>query len=224
MVRVDGVVFYQIVNAAQAAYQVSDRVYAIQNLATTNIRSVMGAMVLDEVLAKRDIINAQLLRIIDEATTPWGVKVLRVEVKDISPPQDLVDARARQMKAERDKRAIILEAEGQRQAEILQAEGEKRAIILEAEGRKEAAFRDAEARERFAQAEAKATVVISEAINQGNMQAVNYLIAIKYMEAVNRLAISDNTKLMLMPLETSGIIGAIAGIKNIIKEASFGQK
>jgi regulator of protease activity HflC (stomatin/prohibitin superfamily) len=221
MVRVDGVVFYQIVSAAQAAYQVNDLVYAIQNLATTNIRSVMGAMVLDEVLAKRDVINAQLLRIIDDATTPWGVKVLRVEIKDISPPQDLVDAMARQMKAERDKRALILEAEGQRQAEILQAEGEKRAIILEAEGRKEAAFRDAEARERFAQAEARAMEVISEAIVRGNMQSVNYLIAIKYMEAVNRLATSENTKLMLMPLETAGVIGAVAGLKEIVKFATL---
>jgi len=219
MVRVDGVVFYQVINAAQAAYQVSNLTNAILNLTMTNVRSVMGAMLLDEVLSKRDII-----RIVDDATNPWGIKVLRIEIKDISPPQDLVDAMARQMKAERDKRALILEAEGQRQAEILQAEGEKQAVILEAEGRKEASFRDAEARERFAQAEAKATLVISEAIDHGNLQAVNYLIAIKYMEAVNRLATSENNKLMLMPLETSGLIGAIAGIKNIIKEASFGQK
>ncbi|HEW97628.1 MAG: SPFH/Band 7/PHB domain protein [Candidatus Parabeggiatoa sp. nov. 3] len=224
MVRVDGVVFYQVINAAQAAYQVSNLTNAILNLTMTNVRSVMGAMLLDEVLSKRDIINTQLLRIVDDATNPWGIKVLRIEIKDISPPQDLVDAMARQMKAERDKRALILEAEGQRQAEILQAEGEKQAVILEAEGRKEASFRDAEARERFAQAEAKATLVISEAIDHGNLQAVNYLIAIKYMEAVNRLATSENNKLMLMPLETSGLIGAIAGIKNIIKEASFGQK
>lgn len=224
MVRVDGVVFYQVINAAQAAYQVSNLTNAILNLTMTNIRNVMGAMLLDEVLSKRDIINTQLLRIVDDATNPWGIKVLRVEIKDIAPPQDLVDAMARQMKAEREKRALILEAEGQRQAEILQAEGEKQAVILEAEARKEASFRDAEARERFAQAEAKATEVISEAINHGNMQAVNYLIAIKYMEAVNRLATSENSKLMLMPLETSGIIGALAGIRNIIKEASFGQK
>ncbi len=224
MVRVDGVVFYQVINAAQAAYQVSNLTNAILNLTMTNIRSVMGAMLLDEVLSKRDIINTQLLRIVDDATNPWGIKVLRIEIKDIAPPQDLIDAMARQMKAEREKRALILEAEGRRQAEILQAEGEKQAVILEGEGRREASFRDAEARERFAQAEAKATEVISEAINHGNMQAINYLIAIKYMEAVNRLATSDNSKLMLMPLETSGIIGAIAGIKNIIKEASFGQK
>lgn len=224
MVRVDGVVFYQIINAAQAAYQVSDLINAILNLTMTNIRSVMGSMILDEVLSRRDHINSHLLRVVDDASTPWGVKVLRVEIKDIEPPQDLVEAMARQMKAERDKRASVLEAEGLRQSEILQAEGEKQAIILEAEGRKEAAFRDAEARERFAQAEAKATEVISEAINRGNLQAVNYLVAIKYMEAVNRLATSENLKLMLMPLETSGIIGAISGIKEIIKEASFGGK
>ena len=224
MVRADGVVFYQIINAAQAAYQVTDLINAIKNLAVTNIRTVMGSMVLDEVLSKRDVINSQLLRIIDDATNPWGVKVLRVEIKEIAPPQDLVDAMARQMKAERDKRANILEAEGLRQAEILQAEGEKQAVILEAEGRKIAAFRDAEARERFAQAEAKATEYISMAINKGNMQAVNYLIAIKYMGAVNNLAISDNTKLMLMPLETSGVIGALAGIKELIKAGTFPVK
>jgi len=221
LVRVDGVVFYQIINAAQAAYQVSNLTNAILNLTMTNIRSVLGAMILDEALSKRDIINAQLLKVVDDATNPWGVKVLRVEIKDIAPPQDLVDAMARQMKAERDKRAVILEAEGHRQAEILEAEGEKQAIILEAEGRKIAAFRDAEARERFAQAEAKATEVISEAIRNGEMQAVNYLIAIKYMGAVNNLAISDNTKLMLMPLETSGVIGALAGIKELIKAGTF---
>jgi len=221
IVRVDGVVFYQVVNAAQAAYQVNDLLVGIENLAITNIRSVIGSMVLDEVFSKRDNINSQLLQIIDNATHPWGVKVLRVELKDLTPSQELVDAMARQMKAERDKRALILEAEGYRQAEILQAEAEKRAMILEAEGRREAAFRDAEARERFAVAEAESTRVISEAIEQGNLQAINYLIAIKYMGAVNNLATSDNTKLMLMPLETSGVIGAIAGIKDIIKDASF---
>ncbi len=221
LVHVDGVVFYQIINAAQAAYQVSNLTNAILNLTITNIRSVLGSMILDEALSKRDIINTQLLKIVDDATNPWGVKVLRVEIKDIAPSQDLIDAMARQMKAEREKRAVILEAEGQRQAEILEAEGEKQAVILEAEGRKESAFRDAEARERFAQAEAKATEVISEAIRNGEMQAVNYLIAIKYMGAVNNLATADNTKLMLMPLETSGVIGALAGIKEIIKAGTF---
>ena len=224
IVHADGVVFYQIVNAAQAAYQINNLVNAIENIAITNLRSVMGSMALDEVLSKREIINRQLLKVVDEATTPWGVKVLRVEVKDISPPQDLVDAMGRQMKAERDKRALILEAEGYRRAEILRAEGEKQSMILEAEGRRESAFRDAEARERFAQAEAKATEVISEAIENGDMRAINYLIAIKYMGAVNRLATSENTKLLLMPLETSGIIGALSGIKEIIKEASFPRK
>ncbi len=224
IVHADGVVFYQIVNAAQAAYQINNLVNAIENIAITNLRSVMGSMALDEVLSKRDVINHQLLKVVDEATTPWGVKVLRVEVKDISPPKDLVDAMGRQMKAERDKRALILEAEGYRRAEILRAEGEKQAVILEAEGRREAAFRDAEARERFAQAEAKATEVISEAIENGDMRAINYLIAIKYMGSVNRLATSENTKLLLMPLETSGIIGALSGIKEIIKEASFPRK
>jgi regulator of protease activity HflC (stomatin/prohibitin superfamily) len=224
MVRADGVVFYQIINAAQAAYQVNGLVNALLNLTTTNIRNVMGSMSLDEVLSKRDAINLLLLRVVDDASIPWGVKVLRVEIKDISPPQDIVDSMARQMKAERDKRAIILEAEGRRQAEILEAEGEKQAIVLEAEGRKIAAFRDAEARERFAQAESKATEMLSAAINNGNLQALNYLIAIKYMGAINNLATSENTKLMLMPLETSGIIGALAGIKDIIKEASFGTR
>ncbi len=220
LVRVDGVVFHQIINAAQAAYQVNNLTDAIEYLAITHIRGVMGAMILDEVLSKRNHINAQLLEIVDAATNPWGVKVLRVEIKDIAPPQDLVEAMARQMKAERDKRALILEAEGQRQAEILQAEGEKQAVILEAEGRKEASFRDAEARERFAQAEAKAMEVISESIINGNMQAVNYLVAIKYMEAVNRLATSENNKLMLMPLETAGVIGAVSGIREIVKFAA----
>jgi len=224
MVHVDGVVFYQIVNAAQAAYQIRNLETGIENLAITNIRNVIGSMVLDEALSKRDVINAQLLQVIDDAAHPWGVKVLRVEIKDIAPPQDLVDAMARQMKAERDKRATILEAQAYRQAEILQAEGEKQAVILEAEARKLAAFRDAEARERFAQAEAKATDVISDAIEGGEIQAVNYLIAIKYMGAVNNLATSDNTNLLLMPLETSGIIGAVASIKDIIKGASFDKK
>ncbi|KHD05022.1 hypothetical protein PN36_18440 [Candidatus Thiomargarita nelsonii] len=217
MVHVDGVVFYQIVNAAQAAYQIRNLETGIENLAITNIRNVIGSMVLDEVLSKRDEINAELLQVIDDASHPWGVKVLRVEIKDIAPPQDLVDAMARQMKAERDKRATILEAQAYRQAEILQAEGEKQAVILEAEARKIAAYRDAEARERFAEAEAKATDVISDAIESGEIQAVNYLIAIKYMGAVNNLATSENTNLLLMPLETSGIIGAVASLKDIIK-------
>ncbi len=221
MVHVDGVVFYQIVNAAQAAYQINNLLLGIENLAITNLRSVIGAMILDDVLSKRDNINTQLLQIIDNATHPWGVKILRVEMKDLIPSQELVDAMARQMKAERDKRATILEAQGYRQAEILQAEAEKRATILEAEGRREAAYRDAESRERFGEAEATATRVISKSIANGTLLAVNYLIAIKYMGAVNNLATSENNKLMLMQLETAGVIGAIAGIKDIIKNASF---
>jgi regulator of protease activity HflC (stomatin/prohibitin superfamily) len=223
-VHVDGVVFYQVVNAAQAAYQIRNFQRGIENLAITNIRSVIGSMVLDEVLSKRNAINTHLLQVIDNASYPWGIKVLRVEIKDIAPPQDLVNAMARQMKAERDKRAIILEAQGYRQAEILQAEGEKQAVILEAEARKIAAFRDAEARERFAQAESKAINTISLAIRSGNLKAVNYLIAIRYMGSVNRLATSENPKLLLMPLETAGIIGALGGIKDIIKDAAFGKK
>jgi regulator of protease activity HflC (stomatin/prohibitin superfamily) len=220
-VTVDGIVFFQIFDPAKATYEVNQLELAISNLTMTNLRSVCGSMELDELLSKRDQIGGRILSIVDEATNPWGVKVLRVEIKDIAPPQDLVEAMARQMKAERDRRAVILEAEGHRQAEILQAEGEKQAIILEAEGRRQAAFLDAEARERFAKAEAKSTEVISEAINNGNMQAVNYLIAIKYMGAVNRLATSENTKLLLMPLETAGIIGALAGIKEVIKAGTF---
>jgi len=223
-VHADGVVFYQIINAAQAAYQIRNFESGIENLAISNLRSVIGSMVLDEVLSKRNVINAHLLRVIDDASQPWGLKILRVDIKDITPPQDLVDAMGRQMKAERDKRALILEAEAYRQAEILQAEGERQAVILEAEARKNAAFRDAEARERFAQAEGKAIKAISVAVNHGNLQAVNYLIAIRYMGAVNRLAASENHKLLLMPLETAGIIGALGGIKDIIKNAAFAKK
>ncbi len=219
MVRVDGVVFFQILNAAQAAYEVNNLHRATLNLTMTNIRTVMGSMDLDELLSKRDQINAQLLHVVDEATGPWGVKVTRIEIKDITPPRDLVDAMARQMKAERDKRATILEAEGEKQAEILRADGEKQAAILEAEGRKEAAFRDAEARERLAQAEAKATTDVSKAIATGDIQAINYFVATKYVEALKDIASSDNQKLVLMPLEAGNVIGALAGITEIAKEA-----
>jgi regulator of protease activity HflC (stomatin/prohibitin superfamily) len=219
MVTVDGVVFFQIVNAAEAAYQVNNLMNAILNLTMTNIRSVMGSMDLDELLSKRDEINQRLLQVVDDATNPWGVKVLRVEIKDISPPKDLVEAMARQMKAERDKRANILEAEGKRQAEILRAEGEKQAVILEADGRKEAAFRDAQARERLAEAEAKATMLVSEAIAQGNLQAVNYFVAQKYVEALKSVASADNQKVIFMPLEASSVISAIGGISELAKEA-----
>lgn len=222
MVRVDGVVFFQVLNAAQAAYEVNNLTRAILNLTMTNIRTVMGSMDLDQLLSQRDTINAQLLQVVDEATSPWGVKVTRIEIKDISPPKDLVDSMARQMKAEREKRANILEAEGFKQAEILKADGEKRAAILEAEGRKESAFRDAEARERQAEAEAKATTDVSNAIASGDIQAVNYFVATKYVEALKDIASAPNTKVVLMPLEASSVIGSIAGIAEIAKE-TFGK-
>ena len=219
MVKVDGVVFYQVLHAAKAAYEVQGLERAITNLTTTNVRTVMGSIDLDTLLSERDQINARLLQIVDDATTPWGVKVTRIEIKDISPPLDLVESMARQMKAEREKRAAVLEAEGQRQAEILRADGEKQAAILEAEGRKEAAFRDAEARERLAQAEARATHVVSAAIAQGNVQAINYFVAQKYVDALQSIAKADNQKLVLMPLEASSVIGSIGGIAELAKEA-----
>jgi regulator of protease activity HflC (stomatin/prohibitin superfamily) len=219
MVKVDGVVFFQVLDAAKAAYEVNNLEFAILNLTMTNVRTVMGSMDLDELLSKRDEINARLLTVVDEATTPWGVKVTRIEIKDISPPKDLVDSMARQMKAERDKRASILTAEGERQAEILRAEGEKQAAILEAEGRKESAFRDAEARERLAQAEARATLMVSEAIGKGNVQAINYFVAQKYVEAVAKLAAAPNQKVLLMPLDTSGLVGTLAGVAELAQQA-----
>ena len=219
MVRADGVVFFQVLDAAKAAYEVNDLERAIDNLTMTNIRTVMGSMDLDELLSQRDKINAQLLIVVDSATTPWGVKVTRIEIKDIQPPQDLVDSMARQMKAEREKRALILDAEGARQSEILRAEGEKQAVVLEAEGRKEAAFRDAEAREREAEAEAKATLMVSQAISKGDINAINYFVAQKYVDALQHIGSAPNQKLVLMPLEASGVIGSIAGLAEIAKEA-----
>jgi len=213
------VVFYQVLDAAKAAYEVNDLGRAINNLTMTNIRTVMGSMDLDELLSQRDKINAQLLLVVDAATSPWGVKVTRIEIKDIQPPQDLIDSMARQMKAEREKRAVILDAEGLRQSEILKAEGEKRAVVLEAEGRREAAFRDAEARERAAEAEAKATTMVSEAIARGDIQAINYFVAQKYVEALQHIGSAPNQKLVLMPLEAASVIGSIAGIGELAKEA-----
>lgn len=223
MVEVDGVVFFQVVDAAKAAYEVSGLDNAILNLTITNIRTVMGSMDLDELLSKRDEINARLLHVVDDATTPWGVKVTRIEIKDISPPTDLVEAMGRQMKAERVKRANILDAEGFRAAEILRAEGEKQAAVLEAEGRREAAFRDAEARERLAEAEARATTMVSEAIAKGDIHAVNYFVALKYVDALKDMASADNHKVIMMPLEASNLIGSIAGITELAKEA-FAKK
>lgn len=222
MVRVDGVNFYQVLSAAKAAYEVDQLESSIINLTMTNIRTVMGSMDLDELLSNRDVINAQLLQVVDAATETWGVKVTRIEIKDIEPPRDIVDSMARQMKAERDKRAQVLEAQGSREAAILKAEGEKQAAVLEAEGRREAAFKDAEARERFAEAEAKATQLVSTAIAEGNVQAINYFVANNYMKALEGIAKSPNQKILMMPLEASSVIGSLAGVAEIAKDA-FGS-
>lgn len=218
MVTVNGVLFYQIQDAVNAAYQVENLDYAIMNLVMTNIRTVIGSMEIDELLSQRNIINQKLLDVVDVATIPWGVKVTRVEIKDITPPADLIDSMARQMKAERDKRANILEAEGLRQAEILKAEGEKQAVILEAEGRKEAAFREAEARERSAKAEATATQMVSEAIAGGNPQALSYFLGQKYIEALEGIVTSPNEKLLMLPVDTTQVMGTVAGISELVKD------
>lgn len=217
VVKVDGVVFFQVLDAAKAAYEVAQLEVAILNLVMTNVRTVLGSMDLDESLSKRDEINARLLGVVDEATHPWGIKVNRIEIKDIQPPRDLIDSMARQMKAEREKRANILEAEGFRAAAILKAEGEKQAAVLEAEGRRESAFRDAEARERLAGAEAKATALVSDAIAQGDVQAINYFVAQKYVEALKEFAASPNQKLLMLPMEATGILGSLAGITELAK-------
>jgi regulator of protease activity HflC (stomatin/prohibitin superfamily) len=223
MVSIDAVVFYQVLDAAKAAYEVDNLRIAIINLTMTNIRTVVGSMDLDESLSKRDEINYRLLKVVDDATTPWGVKCTRIEIKDISPPADLVESMGRQMKAERDKRANILDAEGFRQAAILKAEGEKQAAVLQAEGSKEAAFREAEARERLAQAEARATAMVSQAIAQGDVQAINYFVALKYVEALKELAAAPNQKVFMLPMESAGILGALGGIAELAKDAMTKQ-
>jgi len=221
-VKADAVAFYQILNAPQAAYQIANLNQALLNLTMTNIRSVMGSMDLDELLSNRDTINERLLRTVDEAANPWGIKITRVEIKDITPPQNLIDSMARQMKAEREKRAQILEAEGLRNSQILKAEGAKQAAILKAEGEREAAFRNAEARERLAEAEAKATTMVSEAIAAGNVQAINYFVAQKYTEALVAIGSASNSKIVLMPMEAASLIGSLGGIGAIAREV-FGD-
>jgi regulator of protease activity HflC (stomatin/prohibitin superfamily) len=219
LVQVDGVIFYQVLNAAAAAYEVRDLERAILNLTMTNIRTVMGSMDLDELLSRRDDINTRLLQVVDDATEPWGIKATRIEILDITPPSDLVESMAGQMKAERDKRATVLVAEGDRQAQVLRAEGAKQAQILAAEGRREAAFRDAEAREREAEAEAKATAMVSEAIARGDVNAVNYFVAQRYVEALGKFADSPNQKTFFLPLEATSLIGAVGGIAEIARDA-----
>jgi regulator of protease activity HflC (stomatin/prohibitin superfamily) len=223
MVTVNGVLFYQIQDAVKAAYQVDNLDYAIMNLVMTNIRTVIGSMEIDELLSQRNVINQKLLSVVDVATIPWGVKVTRVEIKDITPPHDLIDAMARQMKAERDKRANILEAEGLRQAEILQAEGSKQAAILDAEGKKEAAFREAEARERAAEAEAKATHMVSQAIAKGDPKALTYFLGQKYIEALQGIVTSPNEKLLMMPVDTTQVMSTVAGISEIVNDTLKGK-
>jgi regulator of protease activity HflC (stomatin/prohibitin superfamily) len=219
-VTADAIAFYQVIDAPRAAYEVQNLQQAITNLALTNLRTVIGSMELDEVLAKRDDINARLLRVVDAATGPWGVKVTRVEIKQLEPPKDITDSMARQMKAERERRAEVLTADGEKQAAILRAEGAKQSAILQAEGRKEAAFRDAEARERLAEAEAKATQSVSEAIRGGDVNALNYFIAQRYIEAFKALAEAENQKFVLLPMEATGMLGSLAGIAELAREAA----
>ncbi len=219
VVKVDGIVFFQVLDAAKAAYEVAQLEIATLNLVMTNIRTSIGSMDLDESLSKRDEINAKVLVAVDQATHPWGIKVNRIELKDIQPPRDLIESMARQMKAEREKRANILEAEGFRQSAILKAEGEKQSTILEAEGNREAAFREAEARERLAEAEAKATKMVSDAIASGSVQAINYFVAQKYIEAFKALAEAPNQKFVMMPMESAGVIGSLGGIAELAREA-----
>ncbi len=220
-VAVDGVAFYQVIDAARAAYEVKGLQNALLQLVMTNIRTVMGSLDLDQLLSHRDEINDRLLHVVDAASSAWGLKVTRIEIKDIVPPANLVEAMGRQMKAEREKRAVILDAEGLRQSEILKAEGEKQALILQAEGRREAAFRDAEARERSAEAEAKATEMVSKAIASGDIAAINYFVAQRYTAAIQALASAPNQKVLMLPIEASALIGSLAGIAEIAKD-TFG--
>lgn len=222
LITVDGVVFYQVLDSARASYEVRNLEQATLNLTMTNIRTVMGSMDLDDLLSNRDSINARLLAVVDEATEPWGVKVTRIEVKDIRPPADLVASMGRQMKAEREKRANILDAEGFRQAAILKAEGEKQAKILNAEGRRQATFLEAEAREREAAAEAEATRLVSEAIAGGNAQAINYFIAQRYVDALKDIAVAPNQKTLILPIEATAVLGSLQGIAEVAKEAFGG--
>ena len=223
LIQADGVVFFQVLEASKATYEVNDLFNAMQNLCLTNIRTVLGAMALDEILSNRDEINASLLGVVDAATDPWGIKVTRIEIKDLEPPADLIEAMGRQMKAERQKRADILEAEGNRQSEILRAEGQKQGAILDAEGRRESAYRDAEARERLAEAEAKATTMMSDAIVNGDARAINYFVAQKYIEALQTIGSAENEKLVLLPMELTGILGSLAGI-GVLSKGIFGGK
>ena len=224
MVTADGVVFFQIVDAGSAAYEVQNLVEGITNLALTNIRSVLGSLDLDEALSQRDQINERLLRVVDAATATWGVKVTRIEIKELAPPPDITQSMARQMKAERERRAEILTAEGEKAAAILRAEGRKQAAILEAEGRREAAFRDAEAREREAEAEAKATEMVSAAIAAGDVNAINYFVAQQYVGAIEKLAAAPNQKVILMPFEATGVLGSLAGIAELARSAAERQR
>jgi regulator of protease activity HflC (stomatin/prohibitin superfamily) len=223
-VQVDAIVFIQVMDAASAAYRVTNLDYAITQLSMTNLRTVVGNMELDEVLSQRDQINSRLLAVIDEATSPWGVKVARIEIKDLLPPPDISNAMARQMKAERERRAVITEADGEKQAAIARAEGAKQAAILEAEGRREAAFRDAEARERSAEAEAEATRMVSEAIAKGDVNAINYFIAQRYVDAFAKLAESPQQKTVIVPAEMSSMIGSIAGVSELLNGARGGAR
>ncbi|MDB5427654.1 MAG: rane protease subunit, stomatin/prohibitin-like protein [Phenylobacterium sp.] len=222
-VQVDAIVFIQVMDAAAAAYRITNLDFAITQLTMTNLRTVVGNLELDEVLSQRDQINTRLLDVIDQATSPWGVKVARIEIKDLQPPPDITNAMARQMKAERERRAVITEADGEKQAAITVAEGQKQSAILQAEGRREAAFRDAEARERSAQAEAKATELVSTAIGQGDVNAINYFIAQKYVEAFGKLAESPQQKTVIVPAEMGALVGSIAGIAELVKAAQAEQ-